>query len=232
IGEIELFAMALRDMRKQGYAPRVLAVTGTNGKTTVTAMVRHILAAQGIRVGAAGNISPAALSALADALQSQALPDVWVLELSSFQLDTTRSLCADAVALLNVSQDHLDWHGSFDAYCQAKASLLDQGRVVVFNRDDQAVARLVSQRKPQAASSFGGTPPQQPGDLGMQALRDMTWLCKAESNGPATMLIPADGLRVRGRHNALNAQAALLLASQAGGQWPDMLQAIRDYEGE
>src|SRR5690606_20718763 len=84
LGEIELFARALADLRPQGYAPALVAVTGTNGKTTVTAMMRHLAAAAGRRVRAAGNISPAALASLMDALANDDLPDVWVLELSSF----------------------------------------------------------------------------------------------------------------------------------------------------
>ena len=112
VGEIELFARALADLATaREYRPRLLAVTGTNGKTTVTALTRQLVEASGLTVVAAGNISPAALAALMDALDTDTLPQVWVLELSSFQLETTRTLMADAAVVLNVTQDHLDWHG-------------------------------------------------------------------------------------------------------------------------
>src|SRR5690606_20370320 len=101
LGEMELFARALADMREQGYAPQVLAITGTNGKTTVTSMTRQLVQAAGLKAVAAGNISPAALQALAKAIDTNDLPDVWVLELSSFQLHTLKSLQADAAVVLN-----------------------------------------------------------------------------------------------------------------------------------
>ena len=124
IGEIELFSRALQQLQaSQQYTPRILGVTGTNGKTTVTALTRHMLSAAGIKVRAAGNIGPAALESLMDAIDTDALPDVWVLELSSFQLETTHSLHLTAAVVLNVTQDHLDWHGNMKAYAQAKARI-------------------------------------------------------------------------------------------------------------
>src|SRR5699024_7556755 len=112
VGEIELFARALGDMAQQGYKPDVVAVTGTNGKTTVTALVRSLAASVGRSVVAAGNIGPTALGALLDAMEARRLPELWALELSSFQLATTHSLHSQASVVLNIAQDHIDWHGS------------------------------------------------------------------------------------------------------------------------
>ena len=144
VGEIELFARALAMLAEtREYRPRLLAVTGTNGKTTVTSLTRHLVEACGLSARAAGNISPAALAALMDALDGGDLPQVWVIELSSFQLETTRSLAADAAVVLNVTQDHLDWHGSMEAYAQAKARLLGMARVAIVNRADPLTTAMV-----------------------------------------------------------------------------------------
>lgn len=143
IGEIELFARALKDLADQGHESRVVAITGTNGKTTVTAMTRHLLEQAGVSALAMGNISPAALTALCDALENNALPQVWVLELSSFQLDSTFSLQADAGVVLNISQDHLDWHGGMDAYIQSKQRMYGMCDVTLVNRDDPVVMAMI-----------------------------------------------------------------------------------------
>lgn len=255
IGEIELFARALNDMAEQGYKPKVLAVTGTNGKTTVTAMTRQMCEAAGLRARAAGNISPAALAALRDALAGGALPDAWVLELSSFQIEATHSLRADAAVVLNVTQDHLDWHGSMQAYQAAKARLLKMARVTVINRDDPLVAAMVDDQAAVAVRSFGRGAPELDGDLGLDASHEVRWLAVSElldfdlpappkprrgqaqlplprRAGRLTRLMPADALRVHGLHNALNALAALALARAAGLRWADVLPALRDYRGE
>lgn len=135
IGEIELFARALEQLKlTRDYAPRVVGVTGTNGKTTVTAWTRLMLSTAGIHARVAGNISPAALHALMDALDQDALPDVWVLELSSFQLETTSSLHMQAAVVLNVTQDHLDWHGNMQAYATAKARIFQMSDLCLVNR--------------------------------------------------------------------------------------------------
>ena len=99
--------------------------------------------ASGLSVLAAGNISPAALTALMGALDADDLPQVWVLELSSFQLETTHTLMADAAVVLNVTQDHLDWHGGMDAYAAAKARLLKMARIAIVNRDDPYTVDMV-----------------------------------------------------------------------------------------
>lgn len=254
VGEIELFARALADMAQQGYKPNVLAVTGTNGKTTVTAMARQLVQASGRSVRAAGNISPAALTALQEALQADQLPDVWVLELSSFQLESIHSLAPDAAVVLNVTQDHLDWHGSMQAYAAAKAKLLAMSKIAIVNRDDPIVLDMVADIKSVAVRSFGRDLPELEGDLGLENSNGMQWLAAMDLSdfdqpivtsrrkkpvsepvrgpGRATRLMPMDALRVRGQHNALNALAALALARSLGLGWASMLHALRDYLGE
>jgi UDP-N-acetylmuramoylalanine--D-glutamate ligase len=123
-GEIELFAQALAALKaERGYAPKVIAITGTNGKTTVTSLTGLLCRRAGFETRVAGNISPAALDVLREALAEDKLPQAWVLELSSFQLHTTFSLNPDAATVLNITQDHLDWHGDMAAYAADKARI-------------------------------------------------------------------------------------------------------------
>src|SRR5690606_10351747 len=127
VGEIELFAHALRKLHSVAEMPRVIAITGTNGKTTTTALTGHLCKAAGYDTEIAGNISPAALTALLDRIESDALPRIWVLELSSFQLETLNSLNADAATVLNISDDHLDRYINLDEYAEAKARVFGSG---------------------------------------------------------------------------------------------------------
>src|SRR5690606_635689 len=128
-----------------------------------------------------GNISPAALGALRDALAADDLPEVWVLELSSFQLESTQSLRPDAAAVLNVTQDHLDWHGSMQAYVAAKARLLRMCDITIVNRDDPQVLAMVDDIKKLTVRSFGSDAPVLQGDLGLERSHDMTWLVASEA---------------------------------------------------
>lgn len=254
IGEIELFARALKDLAQQDYTPKLLAVTGTNGKTTVVSMARHMAIASGFTARAAGNIGPAALAALLDACDRQELPDVWVLELSSFQLESTLSLKPDAAVVLNLSQDHLDWHGSMEAYAAAKARLLGMASVAIVNRDDPGVLAMVEDLQMPKVRSFGSGTPKWDGDLGLDGSEGLDWLAHSEADEPDTptpggrrkkdaapprraegrlgRLMPVDALRVRGLHNALNAMAALCLMRSLGAGWAGLLHALRDYAGE
>jgi UDP-N-acetylmuramoylalanine--D-glutamate ligase len=259
-GELDLFAEALESLRTQSdYAPKVVAVTGTNGKTTTTAMTALLAERSGKRVAVAGNIGPTMLQTLADAIDAgpaetlrERLPEVWVLELSSFQLADSSRFEADAAALLNLSEDHLDWHGSMATYAEAKARVFGKHAIVVIGRDDAAAMRLVpppetvaATRKgravrivPRRVVTFGAHAPERPGDWGLVVDNDMTWLARARDDDASprdlTMqpLMPADALRVRGRHNALNALAALALASAIGCPLAPMLHALREYRGE
>ena len=255
-GEIELFARALKMLNaERQYAPKVLGITGTNGKTTVTALTRRMLEASGLRARAAGNISPAALHALMEALDQQDLPDVWVLELSSFQLETTRSLQMTAATVLNLTQDHLDWHITMQAYREAKARIFPMADQWILNRDDANVMSLIDSQRAMNARSFGRDTPMLIGDVGIEVSHEVMWLCSAEAtefeddvpaptrrkkNAPAPerqvgrmlRLMPVDALGIKGLHNALNCQAALLLGRACGANWAPMLRAASEYEGE
>lgn len=252
LGEIELFARALAALAPSGYQPKVLAITGTNGKTTVTALTRDLARAAGCTARAAGNIGPAALTSLLDALDTDDLPDVWVLELSSFQLESTVSLQADAAVVLNVTQDHLDWHGSMAAYAAAKARVYGMAKCRIWNRGDDWVRSMISGPNDADTISFGLDAPHQPGDLGLHVQDGLAWLAACEapaaaepagrrpSSRPQTPasqpvvrdLMPADALQIRGQHNALNALAALALGRAIGLDWAPMLHALRAYGGE
>ena len=352
-GELALFARALADLKAaRGYAPKVLAITGTNGKTTTTAMTAQLIARTGRRVAVAGNIGPTMLQTLADALALEPaltraepaaadapgaelpadepddvttpqaldaapaddaadgaaeaateavptasladddaaplvelappppsapvfehLPEVWVLELSSFQLDGVAHFEPSAAAILNLTQDHLDWHGSAAHYGAAKARVFGRDAVLVINRDDAAVEALVpapeivkpagkgpkgrkAVERERTVVRFGLGAPQRPGDFGVVDENGMAWLVRAreldetlrrskggkgkggseERAEPEELLIqrlmPADALRVRGRHNAANALAALALATAIDCPLAPMLHGLREYGGE
>ena len=204
VGEIELFARALADLEaRTGYRPVVIGVTGTNGKTTTTTLVTKMAAEGGRRATAAGNIGPNAVTELDKALDAGVLPEVWVLELSSFQLDTTSSLKCVSAAVLNVTEDHLDWHGDMKAYAEAKGRIFKQDTVRVVNREDAETLRL-AQGGP--VRTFGGGEPVKAGEYGL-------------ARG-------ADG------HNAMNALAALALIEAAGLPVGPALAALAAYGGE
>ena len=354
--ELTLFAQALSDLQtSMAYHPKVLAITGTNGKTTVTSLTGQLLERAGKRVAVAGNIGPTLLDTLSQALdkaeeeqaaadviaaQKEAeldaemaadlaaestadlaaqtaqtavdaqealaqehttegeaeqhaqatvaddepfevdlpplvppppppadhpyLPQVWVLELSSFQLEGVDNFEPTAATVLNLTQDHLDWHGSMDAYGAAKARIFGKQGVMVLNREDAGVMAMLDSApvevaevaaKPSRAKTpkvlvrahltFGGDVPQRPGDYGIETVNGMTWLVRAleadetrkrkkddEEEIHIQRLMPADALRIRGRHNALNALAALALAGNAGGDLAPMLFGLREYQGE
>jgi len=260
-GELDLFAQALAEVKQEhGYAPHLLAVTGTNGKTTTTAMTALLVERAGRKVACAGNIGPSMLTSLAEALDAaDGLPEVWVLELSSFQLDGVRDFEPSAAALLNLSQDHLDWHGTMDAYAGAKARVFGHEAVMVVNRDDAAVMALAEtllappakapkkKRAPRKVVRFGLDAPRHPGDFGLVMEGGMAWLVRAHESEAAPSgrrgvdaddelhlqrLMPADALRLRGRHNAANALAALALATAIGCALAPLLHALSEYAGE
>ena len=340
--ELTLFAQALTDLQtSMAYHPKVLAITGTNGKTTVTSLTGQLLERAGKRVAVAGNIGPTLLDTLSQALNKAAeeqaaadviaaqeaielaanevlaqeaavegdaesqmaltgteaeqppeavvaddepyevdlpplvppppppvdhpfLPQVWVLELSSFQLDGVDNFEPTAATVLNLTQDHLDWHGSMDGYAAAKTRIFGKQGVLVLNREDAGVMAMLANApmdvpevaaKPSRAKAaktqqrthltFGGDMPQRPGDYGIETVNGMTWLVRAleadetrkrrkddEEEIHFQRLMPADALRIRGRHNALNALAALALAGNACGDLAPMLFGLREYQGE
>ncbi|MDP2132064.1 MAG: UDP-N-acetylmuramoyl-L-alanine--D-glutamate ligase [Sulfuritalea sp.] len=229
VGEIELFAHALRDMNgDRTHLPPVLAITGTNGKTTTTALTGHLLRAAGKSVGVAGNISPAALTALMDAQDENALPEVWVLELSSFQLETTASLSPVAATVLNISDDHLDRYAGIDDYAAAKARIFQSTAgascVQVLNRDDARVSRMALPGR--RVISFGLDVPPAAGDFGLRAQGGEVWLAQGER-----CLLPLSELPLAGLHNAANAMAALALCAGLGVDVEALLPALRSFCG-
>jgi UDP-N-acetylmuramoylalanine--D-glutamate ligase len=247
-GEIELFAQALAQLKQErGYAPKVIAITGTNGKTTVTSLTGLLVRRAGLSACVAGNISPAALDVLREALDADELPQAWVLELSSFQLHTTYSLQADAATVLNVTQDHLDWHGDMASYARDKARIFGEHTVRVLNRDDATVMRMTA---PGAHTvTFGTGEPDAADSFGLVNERGVLWLAigapgdepekKRKKNDPAppqdftvSRLMPADALHIRGLHNASNALAALALCRSAGLPLAPLLHGLREYKGE
>ena len=254
--EAELPAPVVEPPKPRGYTPAVLAITGTNGKTTVTSLTGQLVERAGKRVAVAGNIGPTLLDTLAARIDGQDLPEVWVLELSSFQLDSVQGFEPTAAAVLNLTQDHLDWHGDMDAYAQAKARIFGSKGLMVLNRDDPAVMAMlpppvrVKLQRPQVRAhvTFGADLPQRPGDYGVERINGMAWLVRAHEadetikrkRGAAAQeeeihlqrLMPADALRIRGQHNALNALAALALAASAGCALAPMLYGLREYRGE
>ncbi|MEX1167928.1 MAG: UDP-N-acetylmuramoyl-L-alanine--D-glutamate ligase [Hydrogenophaga sp.] len=362
VGELDLFAQALRQLAQRGsmaYRPKVLAITGTNGKTTVTSLAGLLLSRSGVNVAVAGNIGPALLDVLSAALDAEEaanleavalaaeksaetqtlptepdrfdkrdltsgaalttpqasdelasdfgqngvtptemvnvaksdsapdavdpedgaqpqlvppvaeppqplhLPTVWVLELSSFQLDGTAGGDWDAVptaaTVLNLSEDHLDWHGSMAAYAAAKSAVFGEQALMLLNRDDahtmslippMVTVKVVGRNRQVSArpwASFGLDAPTRPGDWGMESVNGMTWLVRAlavdetrkrgrgqdaEEEIYFQRLMPADALRIRGRHNAANALAALALATSTGASLAPMLHGLREYRGE
>ncbi len=253
-GELDLFARALRDLQvAQAYAPKVLAITGTNGKTTTTSLTGQLVAHAGKTVAVAGNIGPNLLDVLAQQIDAGTLPEVWVLELSSFQLDGVQGFEPTAAVVLNLTQDHLDWHGSMEAYGAAKARIFGEHGLLVLNRDDPTVMAMLPEpvrvklQKPQWRDyvSFGLEMPQRPGDFGIEMVNGMAWLVRAMEADETQKrkrgeevelfiqrLMPADALRIRGRHNATNALAALALAQAAGCSLAAVLYGLREYRGE
>jgi UDP-N-acetylmuramoylalanine--D-glutamate ligase len=320
-GELSLFASALADLKQtRRYAPKVLAITGTNGKTTTTSLTAQLVERAGKRVGLAGNIGPTLLDTLRIALAQEPentqseldlqpvdtgaavdepplpeiaesadeapalpdddadapltelappppaepvfehLPEVWVLELSSFQLDGVTNFEPSAATVLNITQDHLDWHGSMQAYAQAKARIFGKHGVMVINRDDPVVDAMVP--APEVVKSgvrgrpaqiierqvcrFGLDAPRRPGDFGLVVESGMAWLVRAREVDPTIKrkkgerddeivlqrLMPADALRIRGRHNASNALAALALTTAIDLPLAPMLHGLREYRGE
>lgn len=207
IGDIELFARAVN-------AP-VIGITGSNGKSTVTTLVGEMAKAAGLRVGVGGNLGTPAL----DLLQPDA--QLYVLELSSFQLETTTSLRCKAATLLNLSQDHLDRHLTMQNYGQIKARIFKGCEHAVVNRDDAAVMQLA----PSGATTFGNGAVET-GHYGLIEREGDSWLAAGNK-----ALVALSKLKIFGLHNAANALAALALADAAGIARDASLRALRSFVG-
>jgi UDP-N-acetylmuramoylalanine--D-glutamate ligase len=221
VGDIELFARALPDGQK------VLAITGSNGKSTVAALTGALCRAAGLTTVVAGNIGDAVLDALAAVFidrDAPRWPDVFVLELSSFQLETTSSLAPVAAAVLNVTENHLDRYAGLDDYTAAKARVFARGGIQVVNRDDP---RSFAMRIPgRPVESIGAGVPSGEGEWGLVRFDGTTWL--AHGGG---LLVPTTSLSLVGRHNALNALAALALVSTVARIDRHVLDALKSFTG-
>ncbi len=230
VGDIELFAQALREghggaqSSPPNVPPQVLAVTGTNGKTTVTALTGAMCKRGGLATEVAGNISPAALDALMQCEDARHKPEVWVLELSSYQLETTRTLNPAAATVLNVSEDHLDRYDGMAAYASAKARIFRGEGIQVLNRDDARSMGMARAGRKQV--SFGLDAPTRGEDFGLLRVEGELWLAQG-----ATPLLALKELPLAGLHNAANALAALALTRALGEPYPPLLTALRDFKG-
>jgi UDP-N-acetylmuramoylalanine--D-glutamate ligase len=219
-GDIELFAQGLR---KKPPA-KLIGITGSNGKSTVTAMAGAMARSCGVRTEVAGNISPAALDALMQAEDNNTYPEVWVLELSSFQLETTSSLNLDAAAMLNLSEDHFDRYAGIEQYAAAKARIFAGSGAQVLNRDDAAaMAMRIPGRN---CVMFGLGVPAAEGDWGTRNIGGETWLVQGEA-----AITPASSLQLSGAHNIANALAALALTRAIGLPLAPLVAALRQFAG-
>ena len=216
VGDIELFARALPAGQK------VLAVTGTNGKTTVASLTAALTRAAGLTTIVAGNIGHAVLDALALHEAGEPWPDVYVLELSSYQLESTTSLAPVAAAVLNVSPNHMDRYTGIADYAGAKAKVFERATVQILNRDDPIV-RLMRLRG-RTAQTFGASVPLSEEEWGLVERPNGAWLARG-----GELIMQTSRLALVGRHNALNALAALALASSVAKLGRPMLDALAQY---
>lgn len=213
IGDVELFAQYKPDHAK------VIAITGANGKSTVTMLVGEMCRKAGLNTVVAGNIGLPVL----DALNDEA-PDVYVLELSSFQLETTFSLEPDAATVLNVTEDHMDRYDGMAEYAAAKARIFRGRGVQVLNREDEYSRGMALCGRAQV--SFGTDTPLSQGDFGMLRRDGATWLAQGE-----TVLLDVAEMKIAGLHNAANALAALALVCAIGIETEPLLAALREFKG-
>ncbi|GMQ87214.1 MAG: UDP-N-acetylmuramoyl-L-alanine--D-glutamate ligase [Gammaproteobacteria bacterium] len=210
IGDIELFARTAR-------AP-VVAITGSNGKSTVTTLLGAMARQAGMKVRVGGNLGTPALD-----LIGEQEPDLYVLELSSFQLETVQSLHCQAATVLNISPDHLDRYESVAAYARAKQRIFAGTKVQIVNRDDVAAAGLASEDVP--VVGFGlGIPAAQ--EFGLLETADGCWIAKGKERW-----MPVSAVRMPGRHNLANALAALALGDALGFPRKAMLQVLEEFQG-
>lgn len=210
IGDVELFSRIV--------TRPVIAITGSNGKSTVATWLTMMAERAGRRAGLGGNVGTPVLELLAEDR------DLYVLELSSFQLESTRSLAPAAAVVLNVTPDHIDWHGSMTRYAEAKAKIYRNAAACVFNRDDEWSARIAS-GLPDAVS-FGLGTPERDVDFGIVAHEGADWLARGDDS-----LLPVSALKVAGSHNHANALACLALGHAIGLPRDAMLSALRDFAG-
>ena len=210
VGDVELFA-------REVSAP-VIAITGSNGKSTVTSLVGHMAEKAGIRVGVGGNIGLPVLDLLAEGEK-----ELYVLELSSFQLETTHSLRAQAATILNLSADHLDRYPDMLEYGLAKQRIYTGCKLAVVNRDDDATMPVHEFKSDLV--SFGLAKPEA-GQFGLCSHEGKQWLAQGDKR-----LIAVDDIALTGRHGHINALSALALGQGAGIAMDAMLDALKDFQG-
>lgn len=201
----------------------VVAITGTNGKSTVTTLVGEMAKAEGISVAVAGNIGTPVLDRLCETQPY----DLWVLELSSFQLDLTSSLRSVVATILNVSPDHLDRHHSMAGYIEAKQRVYHQAQTILYNREDTAT--IPTQRDQELAErviSFGNDAPPTEHDWGLVNEAGITYLAKGEHQ-----FLAVDLLRIKGVHNWHNALAACALADAVGISYKAITSVLTSFAG-
>jgi UDP-N-acetylmuramoylalanine--D-glutamate ligase len=220
-GDVELFAQALPQLKTK---PQVIAITGTNGKSTVTQMAGEICAAAGRRTVVAGNIGTPVLEALDEVERSGSAPEVFVLELSSFQLESTASLNADAAAMLNLSEDHLDRYDGIADYARAKQRIFNGDGAQILNRADACSAGMAVSGR--TVHRFGIDVPEGEREWGLSG-----------SSGDAVLLrnrqplMALGELPVAGLHNAANALAAGALCHAIGIEDVAIAEALRAFRG-
>ena len=214
IGDIEMYA-------RTSDVP-VIAVTGSNGKSTVTALTGEILAHAGLNVAVGGNIGTAAL----DLVESPAVADIHVLELSSFQLETTSSLNPRVACVLNVAADHLDRYADIEQYVDAKRRIFLGAEAAILNRDDTRVAAFAAALADRRIRSFGNSRPTTTEDYGIAERDGRQWIVRG-----ARELVAVDALTLIGQHNALNVMAALALAESAGVDPAVGIEAAVNFRG-
>ena len=224
VGEMDLFVQALTDLGVRDTT-RLIAITGTNGKTTTTTLVGEMLRGVGLDGVVAGNISPAALDVIMERQDAgRPLPQAWALELSSFQLETGPALDAASATVLNVTDDHLDRYAGLDDYAATKAAVFAGGGVQVLNRDDARVkAMALAGRR---AFTFGLDAPAGPDDFGVGVEAGTEWLARGGER-----LLQRSELQLAGNHNVANALAALALCEAAGLPRDGLVATLKAFRG-
>lgn len=213
IGDIELFARQIKNSNV-----KLIGVTGSNGKSTVTSLVRQMASDAGLNALMGGNIGTPALDLLIEDKT-----DVYVLELSSFQLDTTNSLQCDVACVLNISPDHLDRYVDFEEYVKSKQKLINQTKTIVLFEDDEILNKLkVSVKR----IGFRADVPSAIAEFGLKTLSNDLWLVRGEEP-----LLSVSDIRLKGRHNVLNSLAALAIGFEIGLTLSTMLETLTKFEG-
>ena len=230
LGDIALFA-------EFAQAP-MIAITGSNGKSTVTSLVGELAKAANVNAVVGGNIGTPALDLLpgfesniakTDGSKSESKPDYYVLELSSFQLETTPHLRAQSAVVLNISEDHMDRYANLQEYVNAKRMVYNECRNIVFNRDDHLVVKMletVDLTSADSVVSVGLNEPSTDNDYGVSHIEDEDWLVKGKQK-----IISAREMSLPGRHNMFNALAAMALAETMGVPIETMGAVLKTFVG-